>query len=115
MQNIKWLRVIRDLAIVWAVSLVGTTLFVVGKMDMPASQAATFWGTVGFFIVGYLTKENKFRHVALVGALFWASSVIDVLLGATLAQWLASLFTKALMAAFGGALSNLFVRRRVNP
>src|SRR6266850_2635130 len=113
-QPIKWLRVIRDLAIVWGVALAGTLFFISAKMDMPASQAATFWGTIGFFVVGFLTKENRLQHIALVGGLFWITSFIDVFFGATVAECLAGLFTKALMAAFGGGLSSFFVKRKAS-
>jgi len=114
LQPLNWLRAIRDVAIVWGVALAGTLFFISAKMDMPASQAATFWGTIGFFAVGCLTRENRLQHIALVGGLFWITSFVDVCFGATMAQCLASLFTKTLMVAFGGGLSNFFVKRKAS-
>jgi hypothetical protein len=113
MQTIRWLRVFRDVAMVWAIGILGATLFIMTGNRATASESNTLWGTVGFFVVGCMTKENRLRHIAAVGAVYWLTEIINIpLFGVSVAYWFGSIFVTSLKAALGGGISNFFVNRK---
>jgi hypothetical protein len=112
MKTIRWLRVLRDVAMIWVISFLGGLFFVLTGSSTSAKESDTFWGTVGFVTVGCMTKENRFQHIAAVGIVFWLTHFFVIFFGATMAQWFTDILLISLMAALGGGISNLFVNRK---
>jgi len=68
--------------------------------------------TIGFTISGCLAVENRWRHLAFVGAIVWLVSIFNVIFfGLTFIQWAASVIAIAIFALIGGGISLLFKRK----
>ena len=117
----SWKVVIRDTFIVWCFTAlggltIGFAFGLVGAVSSPKLPVALafsniLFGIVGFTIVGVLTKTKRFRHLLVVTATAWLTSLLNVgLFGATLTQWALSLVLLVLIMLLGGALSFLLVR-----
>jgi hypothetical protein len=67
---------------------------------------------IGFTISGCLAVENRWRHLAFVGAIVWVVSIFNVIFfGLTFIQWAASVVAIAIFALIGGGISLLFKRK----
>ena len=113
-----WTVVLRDVGIVWVLTLLGG--FVVGlggatgvRAQLASGAATLLFGTVAFTIAGCLTPVNRFRHLSLVASVAWATSFVNLLLGfATLSTWILGIVVTFVVMAAGGGLSFLFVPSR---
>ena len=116
----NWKAVARDTAIVLGLTflggmVVGVAFGVMGAQGSEQMQIAigfsniTF-GVVAFTIAGCLARTNRFRHLFIVAAVSWIISLMNLLLGYTLAQWLIGGVLFLIMVGIGGGLSFLFVR-----
>lgn len=117
----RW-PIVRDVIIVWFLTGIGG--FVVGfgitvatgsppkhtQGYMLAIATSNFLlGTVAFTIVGCLTSIARWRHLVIVAALAWLTSLVNVaFLGTTMSQWIGSAVFIAVMMGIGGGLSYLF-------
>jgi len=114
--NLRWLILIRDVAIVWGLTFVGG--FIVGVSEVEGSRkllaiatSNILLGTIAFSIVGCLTPTQRFRHLFVVALGAWLTSVFNVLGGAaSVVRWLFSVVILLITAGAGGGLSFLFVR-----
>jgi cation transport ATPase len=112
-----WPAVFRDVALVWVLTLLAG--FVVGlggptgeRRQLPYGAASFVFGTVAFTIAGCLTPVHRFRHLSVVAAITWATSIVNVLLGlGTIGAWTLSIVFSFALVAAGGSLSFLFVRQ----
>lgn len=116
----KPLRILRDVGIVFGLTLLGG--FVIGVATAGSPRGPMYvaaiaisnllFSTVGFFIAGCLTIENRWKHLALVGLGVWLASLVNVVfVGTTIIQWIfASIFVAITMGIGGGAAA--LVRRK---
>ncbi len=114
--NFRWLILIRDVAIVWGLTLVGGLIVGVSEVEgsrkvLAIATSNILLGTIAFSIVGCLTPTQRFRHLFVVALGTWLTSVVNVLGGAaSVVGWLFSVVAMLITAAVGGGLSFLFVR-----
>ena len=117
--KIKWLAVFRDVAIIWALTLIGG--FIAGVAARSAGGAGPpmgalaianiLLGTVGFIISGCLAKTWRFQHLWVVALFVWLTSAVNAFFGAFgFTQWLLSVLLIIPMMLAGGGISFLFVR-----
>jgi len=119
----RWQIVTRDAAIVVGLAnLVG----LVGFLDVFANAdqmrlilyVITFISTsLGFFIVGYLTKTNRFKHLFIVAIEAWAiTSLMNIyFLGYPAVLTFISIPAFLFYMLVGGGLSSIFVRIQQQP
>jgi len=112
--------VLRDVIIVTMLSCLGG--FIVGFASTSGHNSPLYiyslaisnslFLTIGFTISGCLAGENRWRHLAFVGAIVWVVSIFNVILfGLTFIQWTASVVAIAFFALIGGGISLLFKRK----
>jgi ABC-type multidrug transport system fused ATPase/permease subunit len=118
-QNKIW-PVLRDVIIVTVLSCLGG--FIVGSASTSGHNSPLYIYslalsnglllTIGFTISGCLAVENRWRHLAFVGAIVWLVSIFNVIFfGLTFIQWAASVIAIAIFALIGGGISLLFKRK----
>ena len=114
-QGIKILPVVRDVAIVWALTAMGG--FVVGMAggaparSMLANAASNLlFSTLGFIISGCLVGGRRWKHLGIVAFLAWLTGFANVLLrvGIGAGDVLLSLPFVFVCMGIGGGLSYLF-------
>jgi hypothetical protein len=113
--------VIRDVIIVAVLTAIGGSIvgLASGRADMSSPRfvlglAASniLLGSVGFVIVGYLAKGNRWRHLAHVAVGVWLVGLLNVMVGMiSFGQWFFSVFFVALIMGVGGGLSFAFKRQ----
>ena len=112
--------VLRDVIIVTVLSGLGG--FIVGFASTSGHNSPLYiyslaisnslFITIGFTISGCLALENRWRHLAFVGAIVWVVSIFNVIFfGLTFIQWAASVVAIAIFALIGGGISLLFKRK----
>ena len=113
-----YLTVLRDVVIIQALTAVGGLIVAVAgtkSEDKDLILAIAFsnliLGTIGFVISGCLTSGKRWKHLAIVAAGVWLTSIVNVLLGfATVPQWIVSIVFSALIMGLGGGISYIFRR-----
>jgi hypothetical protein len=69
------------------------------------------FGIVAFTIVGCLTPSHRFKHLAVVAAVAWLLSVLNVLFfGVPVVAWLSSIVVAVVVTAIGGGISLFLVK-----
>jgi TPR repeat protein len=112
--------ILRDVIIVTVLSSLGG--FIVGFASTSGHNSPLYiyslalsnslFLTIGFTISGCLAVENRWRHLAFVGAIVWVVSIFNVVFfGLTFIQWAASVVAIAIFALIGGGISLLFKRK----
>ncbi len=107
--------VVRDVLIINMLTFIGGVIVVLAS-DQPGfsspryvlglAAANILFGTVGFIIVGYLAKGNRWRHLAYVAIGAWLFGLVNVFFGpANFIQWFFSVFSIGIMMVVGGGLS----------
>lgn len=113
----KWKEVVRDLAIFWALTLLGGVVAGLvagpGGASVDAIAVSTFiFSVVAFTISGCLTRIDRFKHLMILSAIAWLTSLVNVALGdVTLPSWFLSIIPLLLEAAVGGGMSLLFCQQ----
>lgn len=116
--EIRWRAVVRDVAIVVLFSFLGGLVVGVAGTDSQRMVLAlgisnVLFGIVAFAIVGCLTPTNRFKHLAIVAAVAWLLSVVNVIVfGVPVGGWLMSLAVTAVVTAIGGGISLLLVKEQ---
>lgn len=115
--EIRWRAVARDVGIVVLFSVLGGFVVGVAGTDSQRTVIAlgisnVLFGIVAFAIVGCLTPTNRFKHLAIVAAVAWLLSVVNVIFfGVPVVGWLISLAITAVVTAIGGGISLLLVKQ----
>lgn len=115
-------HIVRDVIIVWI--LTGLGGFIVGfavtvvtggppkhtpGYILAIATSNFLLGTVAFTIVGCLTPTARWRYLAIVAAVAWLTSLINVVwFGSKISQWLDGIIFMAVIMGIGGGLSYLF-------
>jgi hypothetical protein len=117
MNNINWMAVLRNVAIVFGLTFVAG--FIVGlisqiqkaPLNLPLLGLVNiFMITLGFFICGCLTPVKRWPTLLLTVVGVWLASIMNIFLGAaTVPTWIASFFVCGIFALLGGGLSTLVV------
>jgi len=120
--RIRWLVVLRDVAIVFGLTFVGG--FVIGVVGglrgepvnvLVLGVSNLITATIGFSIVGSLTREKRWAHLAVVAVGAWLTGLANVALGTTnIFQWVAGIFFVAATMGVGGAISCLIRKNQPN-
>jgi len=111
--------IVRDVVIVWVLTAMGG--FVAGvATGGPQRDAQRFMlalmvsnlllGTVAFTIAGCLAPPARWRHLGLVALGAWITSLINLLFGVTIVQWIGGAVFMAFIMGLGGAVSYAFKR-----
>jgi len=119
MEKVRWRIILRDVAIVWVLVSLGS--FVVGFVGVGVDEVQEQWGyvvsfilfgTTGFFIVGCMTKTDRFKHLFIVAVAIWLIGAVEQILFSefTVAQWLLGIIWILIVLVVGGGLSFIFVR-----
>ncbi len=112
--------VLRDVAIIWALTTFGGFVIGIAAGSGPRNHAALMaaigisnilMGTISFTISGCLAPPGRWRHLAMVALGSWLTSFANVLLfGVGVGQWITGAFFIALMMTLGGVISYIFKR-----
>lgn len=118
--QIRPLLILRDVAIVWAVTFVGGFAVGIyagvaqldpGQLLIAIALANLGFGTVAFAIIGCIAPPGRWPHLLLVALFTWLSSAVNIILiGATVPQWIGGSIATLIMMGLGGAISFLFKR-----
>ncbi|KPJ65920.1 MAG: hypothetical protein AMJ43_09720 [Coxiella sp. DG_40] len=112
--KIKWLRVVRDVAIVTVFFGIGG--FIVGYATQGQWTkdalfiAASMLGILGFCLCGCLTVENRWKHLVVVATGVWLVNYRLLAHQATIFAWIFSIFHILIMMVIGVAIASLLVR-----
>ena len=114
--EIRWLAVIRDVAIIWILTFLAG--FLIGMAGAEGNQLLyacalgnIIFGTVGFTISGCMAKTQRWQHLLVVAVGVWGVSQFNnVSDSLSTIQWLLEIAVIVVMMAVGGALSYLFAR-----
>lgn len=108
-------KVARDVVIVWILSAMGG--FIVGISGTPIGSdrymmglvaSNLLLGTSAFVIVGCLTPANRWRQLAWVAFYSWLTSLVNLLFGISISDWLFGGIFMAIIAGIGGGISLIF-------
>ena len=118
-QSLKPLAVLRDIGIVWGLTLLCG--FVVGVAGAKSNLTTALvlcnflFGIVGFVIAGCLTIENRWKHLFAVSVGLWLVGLVNMLfIPMTLLQWFQSYVFILIIMGIGGGLAAI-VRKRSPP
>jgi hypothetical protein len=111
----NWKIIIRDVLIIWVLTSLGGFFVGLGagaahiKPPIEAIGLANIiCGTIGFGLIGCLTPHNRLKHLLIIGALTWITSVVNVIFfGVIILYWFLGLISILLMLLVGGGLSYL--------
>jgi len=116
MDGREWLRVLRDVAIVYGLTFLGG--LIIGTTNLQGARAVVPWsnlilGVGGFAIAGCLHPVRRWWHLLLVAIGIWLVSLSNVVLyNFSFATWLFSAIITAVVASAGGGLSLIIVKSR---
>lgn len=108
-------KVARDVVLVWVLTAMGG--FIVGlsgtsigsdRYMLALGASNLLLGTSAFVIAGCLTPANRWRHLAWVAFYSWLLSIVNVLFGVRISDWLIGSVFMAIIAGIGGGISVLF-------
>jgi hypothetical protein len=107
------IAIIRDVAILWGLTFArGLIIGIlrIGGADPTARMVVIglsnlLFAIIGFTISGCLTGGNRWRHLFIVAVIVWLSSLVNLVFGIHLAQWIIALPMTLIMMGIGGAIS----------
>ena len=116
-QGLRFGPIIRDVAIVWVLTVLGGIVAGVAggsHADPKRTQIALafsnlFFGTVAFTIAGCLAPRPRWNHLAYVALGAWLTGIVNVLFfHVTVPQWMFSALFIGIVMGVGGGISYLF-------
>ncbi len=117
--GIRLKAAIRDMFIVWGLpSGAAIVITAVGiKPDAPNlmyvfAVANTVFGTIGYFIVGCIVRQSRWRHLLAVTVLVWLLDLSNLFAFGKFWMWLAALPSLLIWMAIGGGISSLCTKPR---
>lgn len=114
--NLK--NIARDGLLIFALTFAGGTLMGITGWDVvPFAYALenAFLTFVGFFLVSFLTKRDRLRHLHYVALFVWLLSGVNLLFGVEVRYWLyAGALIYVLMILVWGLSLLLFRKNRKN-
>lgn len=113
-------RVLRHVGITYGLSLLGGFVIgIIGAMkEQPASMIAIAVSNIlcsvaGFTLAGYFTPEKRWPHLFLVAGGLWLTGLVNLAIGFSFAQWLASGVIVVVAMGIGGGLAALLKKKPV--
>ena len=112
--KIKWLHVIRDVIILTVFVFLGGAIVGFACAPNPPSEiglsvSSLLMGTLGFWLCGYLTVENKWKHLFVVALAFLLTNYMPFFLfkSPNVYTFVTSIAFVLIMMLIGGGLSFL--------
>lgn len=112
--KIDWLVTLRDVFLVLVVAFLGSFLSaILSGADGRAVMLGAFVSlAVAFFLVAQLARQDRFRHLAVVGGGVWIlGSTINLVSGRTRVEWLGYALLMVAASAFLGGLASMAMAR----
>ena len=116
-EGLKPVAIIRDIALLWVLTLAGG--FIAGfasagsdlsRRAMAIAISNVLFSIIGFVVVGCLVGGRRWKHLLVVTVILWLTSLINLIFGIGLRQWLISLPVLLILMGIGGGISYLFRR-----
>jgi FtsH-binding integral membrane protein len=114
---VRWKIVVRDVILIFILTGVGGFLIGLaatasgGGAPMPVIAASNIaLSILGFAISGALTRSDRIRHLLMVALLVWILSLVNLLLGFSLVQWLLGGPAILFACVVGGGIAALLFR-----
>jgi hypothetical protein len=123
-KKVKWFHVIRDVIILTVFIFIGGAIAGLASAPRLPSPIAMYVGTLlmttlGFLLCGYLTTENKWKHLFVVAVLFWLTNYLPSLLlkPFNVIAWALTIAPVFVALLVGGGLSSVIgtTKNRRNP
>jgi len=107
--------VARDVAIIWVLTFAGGVIAGVAGGDPSQRMIAIavsniLFSIIGFIIVGCLVGGRRWKHLFVVTFILWVTSLVNILFGVGLGQWLFALPLTLILMGIGGGISYIFRR-----
>jgi hypothetical protein len=105
---------LRDLGIFLVIYYGGNFVWAIFQRGVPIGRLGMIIGTLGFFVVGAMTKAKRLHSLGLVAVSLWMITSYSILLGARPIDWAVTIVPIALTAVIGGVLSHVTSKQKPN-
>lgn len=107
--------VIRDVGVLLLLTAIGGFIIGIARPvadieDLTVALAVSnvLLGTIGYTISGSRTSGKRWRHLIIVAVGLWLSSLMNLMFGLGILQWIAAIPMILVIMGVGGAISYIF-------